>query len=173
MRFFIMPKKMFKKTESSENLKQKFYKKKSFLIIACVVIFLAIISTFVVCRTVRVPSVSFCEGVGKFRLEAYTKEDREEFFEQFSYKAEEVKAEEIIIPCESENFSEYNELQKSQGLDLMGYCGKRAQMYTLELSENKNTDSNVYGVLIVYKGRVVAAHITDFLYPACVKPLVG
>lgn len=171
MRFFIIPKRLFKKQSDVENIKQRFYKKKSFVIIVSVLFVAVAVLGFILYRVNRVPSVSYCEGVGKFRLEAYNKEDREKFFEQFSYAAEEVAVEEIIIPCDSLQFEEYNNLQKSQGFDLMPYCGKQAEMYTLKLSKEAESEIQLFGVLIVYKGRVVAAHKTDFLYPACVRAL--
>ncbi len=170
MRFFIIPKKMFKNQSEEKDLKRRFYKKKSFYIAVILLMFATIISVFILCRLNKVPSVSYCEGIGKFRLEAYSKEDREEFFEQFSYKAEEISVEEITIPCESVQFEEYNELQKSQGLDLMPYCGKVAKMYTMKLSGNAE-EEELFGVLIVYKDKVIGAHKTDLLYPACVEAL--
>lgn len=170
MRFFIIPVKIFKNQRKNTESKQRFYKKKGFVIAAGVLAFLVLVSGWMLYRINRVPAVSYCEGVGKFRLEADSKEDREKFFEQFSYKAQEVEVEDITVPCDSLNFEEYNELQKSQGLDLSAYCGKEAKMYTLKLSKS-GEDTELFGVLIVYKGKVVAAHITDFIYPACVKGL--
>ena len=178
MRFFIISKKMFKKSKDEEKEKQRFYKKKSFLILASCVLLVAGVAIFAVLRAAGVPAEAYCEQIGKFRLEAHTQEDREKFFEQFSYSAQEVAVQQIVIPCESLQFEEYNEIQKSQGLDLMPYCGKSAKMYTLKLVDDKNAEeqkgeTQLFGVLIVYKDRVVAAHLTDFLYPACIKALTG
>jgi len=171
MRFFIIPKRMFKNNTEDTNAKRRLLKNKKLIIITSVSAVVLIALGFVLFRIFHVPSVSYCEEFGEFCLEASEKEDREKFFEQFSFEARQVAEQEIVIPCDSVQFERYNKLQKSQGLDLMPYCGKKVKMYTMKISKEKSEESQLYGVLLVYKGKVIGAHITDFKYPALVRPV--
>lgn len=168
MRFFIIPKKMFKIKRQEEKSKHTANKKKLWILLVSAGAVLVIFMCLMIYAENRVPSKSYAEGVGEYALLADTKEQREAFFEQFGYTATEVYEQEITIPCDSEEFEEYNKLQKSQGLDLYPYCGRSAVMYTMQIEDNE-----LFGVIIVYKGKVVAGHLTDNLYPAVVMPLNG
>ena len=57
----------------------------------------------------------------------------------------------------------YNALQRMQGLDLSGYCGKKLKGYTYEvvsLPDNTKTGGNRYlATVIVYKNKVVGADL--------------
>ena len=168
MHFYFISGRMFKKREKKEKTKQKLGKRKKQTIVgALVAVVLALAVVFVYAKC-RMPSYAYCEGVGKISLLASSEEERSEFFEQFGYEVREIECKEIIIPAESEEFEEYNELQKSQGLDLEDYCGKKAKMYTVSIENNKQ---ELFGVIIVIRGKVVAAHLTDNLYPACLMAL--
>lgn len=169
MRFFIIPKKIFKIREEKEKNEPVSYKKKIWIIWVSAGIVLAFLAGWMIYAVNRVPSKSYTEGVGEYSLQADSKEQREAFFEQFGYTAREVVCEEITVPCDSESFKEYNELQKSQGLDLYPYCGKTAKMYTMQIEQTG--EDELFGVVIVYKGKVIGAHLTDMAYPATLKPL--
>lgn len=119
---------------------------------------------WILCFSLRVPGVAFCEGVGEYSLEAQTEAQREEFFAPFGYSGESIDCQKIKVPSTGEVFEEYNEIQKSQGLDLSSYSGKEAEMYVLSLKSEKGKE--LYGFLIVYKNRVIGAHLSDCLYPA-------
>ncbi len=116
------------------------------------------------------PSYSYCEGVGKYSFKALTEEDRESFFEQFGYEAEETESREVIIPSMGEVLQEYNRIQKSQGMNILPYGDKRARMYVFDL---KKGTGEIQGCLVVYKGKVVAAHISHRGYPARIESLKG
>ena len=55
----------------------------------------------------------------------------------------------------------YNEIQKSQGLDLVRYAGKKVTRYTYEITNYDGYEGKVYANLIMYKNKIVAADITS------------
>ena len=170
MRFCFIPKKMF----VNEEKEQKRGKKQTKLWIVISVLAVIILVFVIAFRTShRVPSTLGFEGVGEVSLSASTKAERVEFFAQLGYEVQEAESEEITIPCTDGEFAEYNELQKSQGFDLSAFCGRKATMYSMKILGGNQDTPQLYGVIIVFEGKVVAGHITDNLYPACVKPLAS
>lgn len=124
----------------------------------------ALLAVFFVMLLNRVPSSTYIEGVGEVSLLASTESEREDFFTQFGYTAESVESSAVVIPSEGEVFEEYNDLQEEQGLSLEPYGGKKAYRYTLKLDKKSGMGNNLYGVLTVYRDKVVAVHLTDFVY---------
>lgn len=112
--------------------------------------------TAVICALSAVPEKAFAEGFGEYSLEAEDRKDTEEFFLQFSVKARVLSQRAVKIPEDIPE--EYNNLQLSSGLDLRGYGGLEACQYICELSGD---EGKMWGVVSAYKGRVVAAHITE------------
>lgn len=91
-----------------------------------------------------------------------TNEDRIKFLEQFGWKvtSEPLETEEVVIPSDFDKvFAGYNEIQKSQGLDLGKYRKKRLTRYTYEVTNYDGYDGTVYANLLIYKGRVVGGDI--------------
>ena len=112
--------------------------------------------TAVFCALSAVPEKAFAEGFGEYSLEAEDRQDIEEFFLQFGVRARVLSERQIKIPEDIPE--EYNNLQLSSGLDLRGYGGLEACQYICELSGD---EGKMWGVVSAYKGRVVAAHITE------------
>lgn len=142
-------------------------KKLSVIIVSSVMVLSLLI--WVLYSALHIPSKAFCDGVGEYSLLADTQSMREGFFLPFGYKAQSLECYDITVPSSGEVYEEYNEIQKSQGLSLAPYGGESAQMYVFSL-ESEGED-NLYGFLIVYKGRVIGAHVSDCLYPSAVRGL--
>lgn len=93
---------------------------------------------------------------------AKTDTGRREFAAQFGWELSDSPAEEhgFSIP---ENFDRvlagYNQLQKTQGLDLSRYAKKKVTRYTYEVTNFKGAEGVVYLNLIVYRDRVIAGDI--------------
>ena len=93
---------------------------------------------------------------------AKTDSGRREFAAQFGWQLAETEAEgeEFVLP---ENFDRvlagYNQLQKSQGLDLSRYAKKKVTRYTYEIANFSGSEDKVYLNLIVYRDRVIAGDI--------------
>jgi hypothetical protein len=67
----------------------------------------------------------------------------------------------------------YNEIQKSQGLDLARYAGKKVTRYTYEIKNYDGYDGTVYANLIIYRGKVVGADLTGVGDEPFVKALTA
>ena len=94
-------------------------------------------------------------------------DDAATFLSQFGWIADAGSAEtcEVTIPATFDKvFAGYNELQKSQGLDLSKYKKKTLTRYTFTVTNyGANTDSDyegtVYANVLVYRNRVVGGDI--------------
>ncbi|MBQ7363312.1 MAG: DUF4830 domain-containing protein [Clostridia bacterium] len=92
-----------------------------------------------------------------------TKEDRIEFIESFGLEVdpESETEEQFSMP---DNFdrvlSGYNELQKSQGLDLSKYTKKKVTHYTYRVT-NYDNEGPVYVNLLIYRSKIIACDISS------------
>ena len=94
-------------------------------------------------------------------------DDAAGFLGQFGWivDAGSVETREVTIPAEFDKvFAGYNELQKSQGLDLSKYKKKTVTRYTFNVvnySERSNTspEGAVYANVLVYRNRVIGGDI--------------
>ena len=99
-------------------------------------------------------------------MKAETPKERIEFFRQFGYEAKEdpVSVKEVVIPEEfDDTYNEYNELQKSQGLDLTDYKGVRVKSWSYEITNYPGYESSgtIRGNLLTYGGTVIACDISN------------
>ena len=73
-----------------------------------------------------------------------------------------VESGQVRIPeAQSEVYSRYNELQKSQGYDLTQYAGKAVMRYVYKINNYPGATEPVYATLLVYKNQVIGGDITD------------
>ena len=92
-----------------------------------------------------------------------TNEDRVAFIERFGIrvKSEPVSEETFTMP---EDFDRvilgYNQIQKTQGLDLTKYSRKRVTHYAYEVT-NYDSDGTVYVNLLVHRNKIIAAAISS------------
>ena len=85
-----------------------------------------------------------------------------QFLSQFGWvvDAGSVETREVTSPAEFDKvFAGYNELQKSQGLDLSKYKKKAVTRYTFTVTNYENYDGTVYANVLVYRGRVIGGDI--------------
>lgn len=88
--------------------------------------------------------------------------DRVQFLSQFGYVVDETPVEEceVLIPKEFDRvFAAYNELQKSEGLDLSRYKGKKMMRYTYNVTNYEGYNDPVYANILVYKNKVVGGDV--------------
>ncbi len=93
-----------------------------------------------------------------------TEEDRVNFLSQFGWTVskEPMEVAEITLPSEFDKvFSDYNEIQKRQGLDLSRYKKKNVTRYTYEVTNYGPDagDAKVYANIIVYRNKVIGGDI--------------
>ncbi len=105
-----------------------------------------------------------------------TEEDRVEFLRELGVdvKTEGSEAVEFIMP---ENFDRvmlgYNEIQKSQGLDLSKYAKKKVTRYTYEVLDYGDYDGKVLATLLVYRNRVIGCDVSSADPEGFVKPIIS
>lgn len=71
-----------------------------------------------------------------------------------------VAVEELLIPESfDERYTQYLELQSSQGFDLTEYAGRRVKRYTYEISNYPTGETGVQAGLLIYRGTVVGGDV--------------
>ena len=104
-----------------------------------------------------------------------TNEDRLEFIRSFGLEVESqpTAEEQFSLP---DNFdrviSGYNEIQKTQGLNLTKYAGKKVTHYAYTV-KNYNFDGKVEVNLIIHRNKIIACDISSTEQGGFVLPLVG
>ena len=92
-----------------------------------------------------------------------TNENRIAFIESFGIKVdiEPVREETFTMPEDFDRvISGYNQIQKTQGLDLTKYARKRVTHYAYKVT-NYDSDGTVYVNLLIHKNRIIAADIAS------------
>ncbi|MDR0531432.1 MAG: DUF4830 domain-containing protein [Oscillospiraceae bacterium] len=104
-------------------------------------------------------------GSDSLRLAAATAQDRLAFLSQFGWEIGEdpIEVSEVIIPAQfDEAYTKYNEIQKTQNLDLSKYAGKRVKRWTYEVKNYPGYEGKpgvVQANLLIDKGIVVGGDI--------------
>ena len=91
-----------------------------------------------------------------------TVDDAVNFLAQFGWEADSAPLEEIKIKIPSEFdkvMNAYNELQKSQGLDLSKYREREVTRYTFKITNFPNYTGTVMANVIIYKNKVIGGDI--------------
>jgi len=97
---------------------------------------------------------------------------RVKFLESFGWQvnASPTESSQVRIPeKETEVYSRYNALQKSQGYDLTGYAGKTVMRYVYKVTNFPGATDPVYATLLVYKDQVIGGDITDTSHKGVVR----
>ena len=84
------------------------------------------------------------------------------FLSQFGWTVDGATAQsaKVTIPDEFDKvFAAYNEIQKSQGLDLSKFRRKELTRYTVEVTNYKDYEGTVYANVLVYRNKVVGGDI--------------
>ena len=73
-----------------------------------------------------------------------------------------VESGQVRIPdIQSEVYSRYNALQKSQGFDLSRYAGKTVMRYVYKINNFPDATEPVYATLLVYQDQIIGGDVTD------------
>ena len=91
-----------------------------------------------------------------------TADDAASFLSQFGWIVDAGSAETqtVTIPAQFDKvFAGYNEMQKSQGLDLSKYKKKDVTRYTFAVTNYDDYDGVVYANVLTYRGRVIGGDI--------------
>ena len=104
-----------------------------------------------------------------------TNDDRLAFISQFGIEVSGDPKEEVTfrIPKKLEGvLADYNELQKSQGLDLTRYENKKVTRYTYEIEGYGDYTGPVCVNLIIFRNRVIACDVSSADPSGFIEPLV-
>ncbi len=93
-----------------------------------------------------------------------TNEARVEFLAGFGWEVDEtpVQTQQVRVPEEpGEVFLRYNDLQKSQGYDLMQYSGQTLSRYVYRITNYPDAEGTYYATLLVRDGAIVGADVSS------------
>ena len=93
-----------------------------------------------------------------------TEKGRQDFINSLGWKvlAKPFAVEKLTVPTEFDKlYSDYNELQRTQGLDLSSLKGEKLQKYTYKVTNYEDKSLIVYINIFIYKGKVVAGDINS------------
>lgn len=91
-----------------------------------------------------------------------TEEDRVAYLEEWGWQVspQAVLVEELELPEEfGEEYSQYLDLQTSQGFDLTKYAGRRVRRYTYEVLNYPTGETGVVAHLLVRRNRVIGGEV--------------
>ncbi len=131
-------------------------------------IFLGAVAAVLLCGA-AVAAVSAMNARGALALDTppspkgmKTNEDRIAYLEEYGWTVDPQPAavEELLIPTEfNETYTQYLNLQTSQGFDLSEYCGKRVKRYAYTISNYPTGEEGVQAGLLVYKNTVIGGEV--------------
>ena len=131
------------------------------VLVSLILVVLVLGSLTIVFSYNKQKSEAFSE-TGKYYLDARTNEDRVKFLEQFGWEVtpEPVEVCDIIIPAKfNAVYENYNNIQKTQGLDLSKYKQQSCTRYTYQILNYKNAPNNVRANILVLNNRVIGGDI--------------
>lgn len=114
-----------------------------------------------------VPTYSISTGAGDSAVgysydKVKSQDDVVSFLSQFGWAVESapVEVKTVTLPSEFDKiFAAYNEIQKSQGLNLLKYKNKEVTRYTFAVTNYADYDGTVYANVLVYRNRVIGGDI--------------
>lgn len=136
---------------------------KYYALAAIICVFAVIGGIMSVCSSESTPAAK----VGGVNMRAGDESERIAFFSQFGWEisSDPLEVKEVIIPEEfDETYEKYNEIQKSQGLDLEKYKGKRVKAWSYEITNYpgyEDSDGVIHGNILVYDGVVIGGDISS------------
>ena len=89
-------------------------------------------------------------------------DDRVAYLEHYGWTVDPQPAatEELQIPEEfDETYTQYLELQASQGFDLSKYCGKQVKRYAYTITNYPTGETGVQAGVLVYKNKVIGGEV--------------
>lgn len=129
------------------------------------ILLMALVAAAVAAMIILSDSDTPAANDGGIVLRASDAAERTAFLSQFGWKInpDPVEVTEIVIPAElDEGYSAYNEIQKSQSLDLTLYAGKRAKRWTYAVLNYPGYGERadcIRANIIVYEGMVIGGDI--------------
>ena len=138
----------------------KISKRKILIVLALLIAAAVILLTCLKKAGTPEPSPDTTEQV----TEVGTNEARIAFLEQFGWQVqpEPVQTQQVRVPDDpSEVFLRYNDLQISQGYNLLDYSGKTLTRYVYQITNYPGTDGVYFATLLIYADNVVGGDVAS------------
>ncbi len=150
-------------TKMIEKEKTKTKNNKIVLIsVASVLVFVVVVIAVLGLLSVK-PKTAVC-GTKEYSVVVQSDDDAKKFVEQFYDVDQLYSLQQEYVPIEfNDTYSEYNELQKMQGLDLEDYKGAKCKLYIYKLSDNEINGKATYMSMLVYEERVIGGHVSTMI----------
>lgn len=100
----------------------------------------------------------------RFNTDANDNNEIIKFLSQFGWQtsSEPISTKDISIPTVfNDTYEKYNQIQKSQGMDLKKYMGKLCKQYTYDITNYEGCDQNVRANVLVIDGKVIGGDISS------------
>ncbi len=139
------------------------FSKKKALLFSGVFLFAVLAALFGGKLVGSVRQASLQSKVKTEKIEGGTEEQRQSFLGSFGWQVEKEPSTvmEIKIPEEFDKvYEEYNNLQKTQRMDLSPYKGKRCKKYQYAVLNYPDRPDHVVCTLLTYNGRIVGGDIS-------------
>ena len=98
---------------------------------------------------------------GKIKLEC--EEDMLKFLHDLGWETSEqaINVREVTVPEDwNEVYTKYNDLQKQQGMDLEGFRGRPAEVYSFKILNYEGHPDNIVANLLICDGCLIAADVS-------------
>lgn len=134
-------------------------KRKICVVLAAV---LLVVTSVIVIAKMRTEKPSAVSAGMKYSLSAGTSDERIAFFQQFNWQVapEPVSVQDVTIPAAfNDVYTNYNRIQKDQGLDLTPYAGKVCRQWVYAVLNYPN-ESPVRATILVYNNLVIGGDLS-------------
>ena len=121
-------------------------------------------------------AVSLSGESGSIACKLRTNEERVEFLESFGIEVEDtpVTEAEVRIPeVFDAEYTAYNELQKTMGLDLEEHRGKKAMLYIYAVEDDPSGEEGVTASLLLRRNKLIAADVSSAEADGFMRALTG
>ena len=137
--------------------------RKKLLIVGGIVIFVFVLLGMII-SGFGTEAETFRVNGAEYSLKAHDNEDRRAFLAQFGWECSEepVEVVDIRVPSEfNDVYTQYNQLQKSQGFNLEKYAGTRVRRCTYEINNYTGETEGVRANLLICNGLIIGGDISS------------
>lgn len=123
---------------------------------------LLVVTSVIVIAKMRTEKPSAVSAGMKYSLSAGTSDERIAFFQQFNWQVapEPVSVQDVTIPATfNDVYTNYNRIQKDQGLDLTPYAGKVCRQWVYVVL-NYPDETPVRATILVYNNLVIGGDLS-------------
>lgn len=147
------------------------HKRAAFFAAACFILSLCLASACIASKNSR---YAHYDGM-TYCLDARDCSEHQAFARQFGLEigSYPVMIQKVRIPQSFDGFySGYNDLQKTVGLELFPFRGKKCTLYTYRLTGGNNAEPASVNLLVL-RGKIIGGDVTEDKYPGVIRSFSG